>query len=439
MGRRPRTTTLKVCLNGREVGSLRRAANGAVTFAYDDAWLTWEHGFPMSLSMPLREEPYSGETVINVFDNLLPDAPSVRRQIAEGIGAGGEDAISLLAKIGRDCAGALQFLPPGVDCTAPGDLVAEPISSAGIAARIRSLATTPLGLSADNDAFRISIAGAQDKTALLLLNGKWMSPKGMTPTTHILKPQIGVRPFGMGLEIDLSRSVENEQFCMTFCEAIGLPTARSSIADFAGVRVFVSERFDRQWTKDGRLLRLPQEDFCQALGVSPSAKYESAGGPGIGACMNLLQASDSPREDRRLFMKAVIVYWILGATDAHAKNFSIRLNPGGGFRLAPLYDVLSTQPHVASGQLPKKHARLAMAVGKSRHYRADQILPRHFRETAEAVGFAESELDAIEKDIAGQFEDAVKAATASLPKDCPKTLSDAIAKGARDRVVLFEL
>lgn len=136
-------------------------------------------------------------------------------------------------------------------------------------------------------------------------------------------------------------------------------------------------------------------------------------------------------------MKAVLIYWVLGATDGHAKNFSIRLNPGGGFRLAPLYDVLSTQPHVASGQLTKRNAKLAMAVGKSRHYRMDEVIPRHFRETADAVGFAKSELDAIEKDITDQLDDAIKAAGTSLPKDCPKTLGDAIAAGAHERVALF--
>jgi serine/threonine-protein kinase HipA len=436
---RPRSTTLKVCLNGRHVGALRRAGNGAVTFAYEASWLSWEHSFPISISMPLREENYSGDAVSNVFDNLLPDAPSVRKRIAERVAAGGDDAISLLAKIGRDCVGALQFLPPDADCTLPGEIEANAVSDADIANIVKSLATAPLGLSENDDAFRISIAGAQEKTALLLMNGKWMSPTGVTPTTHILKPQIGVRPFAMGVEIDLTRSVENEQYCMTFCEAIGLPTARSRIVDFNGVRVFVSERFDRQWTKDGRLLRLPQEDFCQALGISSSDKYEASGGPGISACMKLLQASDSPQEDRRIFMKAVLIYWVLGATDGHAKNFSIRMNPGGRFRLAPLYDVLSTQPHVATGQLTKKNAKLAMAVGKSRHYRMDEVIPRHFRETADAVGFARSELDAIEEDISSKLESAIKTAAASLPKDCPKALGDAIAAGARERVALLAL
>src|ERR1700755_2205849 len=156
MARRPTTITLKVCLNGRHVGMLRRAANGAVTFAYEASWLAWQHAFAISLAMPLREQTYSGNTVSNVFDNLLPDAAPIRRQIAERVAAGGEDAISLLAKIGRDCVGALQFLPPTADCSPAGDIEANAISDAEIAERLRNLATAPLGLSDDDDTFRIS-------------------------------------------------------------------------------------------------------------------------------------------------------------------------------------------------------------------------------------------------------------------------------------------
>ncbi|RYZ11039.1 MAG: type II toxin-antitoxin system HipA family toxin [Alphaproteobacteria bacterium] len=437
MARRLSSITLEVCLNGRRVGALRSNANGAVSFAYDATWLSWEHAFAISLSMPLTEESYRGSTVLAVFDNLLPDGVSIRRQIATRVGANGDDIISLLAKIGSDCVGALQFLPEATACTVSGNINAVPITNAAIATRIRGLAAAPLGLTEEDEAFRISLAGAQEKTALLRVDGAWRLPHGATPTTHILKPQIGRRPFGLGIEIDLPDSVENEQFCMAFCKAVDLPTAVTSIANFAGVRVLVSERFDRVWTQDGRLLRRPQEDFCQALGFASSQKYEENGGPSIAACMGLLQGSNNPHEDRRTFMKAILVYWVLGATDAHAKNFSIHLNPGGGFRLAPLYDVLSTQPHVTSGQLPHRSARLAMAVGNNRRYRVDQIVPRYFRETAAAVGFPAADLTAVEREITGALEPALRAAKASLPANFPSAMGDAIAAGARSRAGLF--
>lgn len=437
MARRPSSITLEVCLNGRRVGAIRSAADGAVSFAYDATWLAWEHTFAISLSMPLTEETYRGAAVLAVFDNLLPDGVSIRRQIATRVGAEGDDIISLLAKIGSDCVGALQFLPASTACTEPGAIDAAPLTDDAIAAKIRGLASAPLGLTADNEAFRISLAGAQEKTALLRVDSAWRLPRGVTPTTHILKPQIGVRPFGLGIEIDLSDSVENEQFCMAFCRGIGLPTAVTSIADFAGVRVLVSERFDRVWTHDGRLLRQPQEDFCQALGFASTKKYEENGGPGIAACMNLLQGSNDPQADRRTFMKAVLAFWVLGATDGHAKNFSIQHSPGGGFRLAPLYDVLSTQPHVTSRQLERRNAKLAMAVGSSHHRRVDQIVPRHLRETAAAVGFPAADLTAIEREIAGTLDAALGAAKASLPARFPAAMGDAIAAGARSRAALL--
>jgi serine/threonine-protein kinase HipA len=430
---------LTLCLNGRTVGAVRRAGNGTVTFDYDNAWLEWRHAFPISQSLPLREESFTGETVTNVFDNLLPDSMPIRRQIAERVGAGGVDPISLLEKIGRDCVGALQFLPAGQDCSPSGEVQGKALSPKQIAALMKSLAAAPLGLTSEDETFRISIAGAQEKTALLYLKGKWILPAGMTPSTHILKPQIGKRSLGMGQEIDLTHSVENEHFCMTFCTALGLPTSKSRIIDFGGERVFVSERFDRRWTREGNLLRLPQEDFCQALNVPSTLKYEASGGPGIEAGMKLLQASDSPQADRRTFFKSLLAFWVLGATDGHAKNFSILLSPGGGFSLAPLYDILSTEPHVANGELPKKNARLAMAVGKGRHYRVDEIVPRHFRETANMVGFPSTELVAVEKEIAEGAEGALAAAKARLPKDCPQALPNAIAAGVRARVALLKL
>lgn len=437
MARRPSSTTLEVCLNGRRVGALHSAASGAVSFAYDATWLNWEHAFAISLSMPLTEEAYRGSTALAVFDNLLPDGISIRRQIATRVGADGDDIISLLAKIGSDCVGALQFLPASTACTEPGAIDAAPITNNAIAAKIRGLASAPLGLTEDDEAFRISLAGAQEKTALLRVDSAWKLPRGVTPTTHILKPQIGVRAFGLGVEIDLSDSVENEQFCMAFCKGIGLPTAVTSIADFAGVRVLVSERFDRTWTSDRRLLRLPQEDFCQALGFPPTKKYEENGGPGIAACMSLLQGSNDPQADRKTFMKAILAFWVLGATDGHAKNFSIRLIPGGGFRLAPLYDVLSTQPHVSSRQLQLSNAKLAMAVGNSGYHRVDQIVPRHLRETATAVGLPAADMTAIEREIVESLDPALRAAKASLPANFPAAMGDAIAAGARARAALF--
>lgn len=387
MAKRKSRIPLNVFLNGRLVGRLSRQSNGAISFQYDQAWLDWEGAIPVSLSMPLRETVFTGDTVIAVFDNLLPDNDAIRRRLAERSHAEGYDAYSLLSAVGRDCVGALQFLPDGSAPDAIGAISGREVSEEEIAKMLDGLAAHPLGIT-DDEEFRISLAGAQEKTALLRHNGKWMIPHGTTPTTHILKPAIGKLPNGM----DLSDSVENEHACMQITAALGLPTAKTEVHEFGGKKVLVVERFDRIWTEDGRLLRRPQEDMCQALGIPPTRKYESDGGAGIKQIMELLKASDTPEEDRLTFFKAQIVFWLIGATDGHAKNFSIFLASGGRFRLAPLYDVMSTQPYLDAGQLQRKNMRMAMAIGDKRRYRVDEILPRHFEQIAVTCGYS---IDAI--------------------------------------------
>ena len=267
MVRRRARTPLSVFLNARLVGRLRRLGSGAIDFQYDPSWLDWEHTLPISNSLPLREDRYLGDPVIAVFDNLLPDPEPMRRRIAERVGAEGHDAYSLLAKLGGDCVGALQILPEGREPDPAGMIEGRPVDDGEIAEKIRNLAVAPLGL--DDDAeFRISIAGTQEKTAFLYWKNQWHVPRGTTATTHIMKPQIGMLPNG----IDLSRSVENEHLCLKLTAALGLASATTEIVEFYGERVLAVERFDRLWTRDERLLRLPQEDCCQALSVPPSLK-----------------------------------------------------------------------------------------------------------------------------------------------------------------------
>lgn len=299
--------------------------------------MEWEHALPVSLSLPLREDAYRGDAVVAVFENLLPDSDALRRRVAERVGAAGTDAYGLLAAIGRDCVGALQFI--GIDDAYETDtatIKGEIITDTAIEKLLRDLSRAPLGLSRD-EAFRISVAGAQEKTALLLHKGRWWKPTSTTPTTHIFKKQIGRLPNGL----DLSSSVENEFYCLKLAEAFGLPVNKAEMHTFGDTRALVIERFDRRWTKDKRLLRLPQEDCCQALSVPPTRKYQSEGGPGLVRILDLLKGSDQPTADRITIVKAQMFFWLIGATDGHAKNFSIFLGPGGRYRLTPLYDVLT--------------------------------------------------------------------------------------------------
>lgn len=427
----PRTRVhapLNVFLNGRLVGRVTKAPSGSVDFRYDPSWLNWEHAFPISLSLPIREDRYIGESVIAVFDNLLPDSDEIRRRVAERTSADGTDPFSLLSAIGRDCVGALQFLPEGTDPGVAGAVSGDAIDDEGIAELVGGLRQAPLGMRPDR-AFRISIAGAQDKTALLLCEGEWRVPSGSTPTTHIFKPQIGMPDNG----IDFSRSVENEYFCMKFLTALGLRVANTEVLDFQGQRVLAVERFDRIWTRDGRLLRLPQEDCCQALSVPSIRRYQSDGGPGISRLLELFKACDRPDEDRVQFLKAQILFWLLAATDGHAKNFSVFLHAHGGFSRTPLYDVISVQPNLDARELRFNQAKMAMSIGNNRHYVLHTIQPRHYVQTARIAGMPAETVNALMEDIAERLPTAIDDVTAELPDDFPQAVSSSIVRGLEQR------
>jgi serine/threonine-protein kinase HipA len=421
-----------VFLNSRLVGQLRRETSGAITFQYDRSWLEWQPALPVSLSLPLREQPYVGAPVLAVFENLLPDNDSLRRQIAARARAEGTDAYSLLGAIGHDCVGALQFLPPDVQPTPAGVIDAVPVSGRQIGVILDNLATAPLGITED-ESFRISIAGAQEKTALLRWNGRWCKPRGTTATTHIFKPNIGKLPNG----VDLTSSVENEYLCLKILNALGLSAANAEMQTFGDRRVLIVERFDRLWTKDQRLLRLPQEDSCQALSVPPNLKYESEGGPGLTDILKLLRGSDEPLSDQRSFLKANIIFWLMGATDGHAKNFSIFLSPGGRFRMTPLYDVISAQPSVNSKQILWKQFRLAMAFGTKPHYQIRQIAPRHFFQTGDQAGIGRQVIESVIQELLDGAAPAVESVLASLPADFPDEIASSIEAGIKGRLRLL--
>ncbi|WP_347311657.1 HipA domain-containing protein [Defluviimonas sp. SAOS-178_SWC] len=381
MGRRSKSVALAIYLNGRRVGTLLREPDEAIAFTYHDDWLSWDHAFPVSLSLPLRPERQYGSHVVAVFDNLLPDNDKLRKTVAARMAADGTDPHSLLAAIGRDCVGAMQFVPDGEDPRDPFRLDSAPIDDGAIEALLNDLEAHPLGLDPDQ-AFRISIAGAQEKTALLRRDDAWHIPHGLTPTTHILKKRMGT----VQHSIDMTTSLENEFLCLRLAAAFGFDVNHAWIERFGETDALVIERFDRTLARDGRMLRRPQEDFCQALGVPSHLKNEQDGGPGIAASLDLLQGSVTPMPDRATFFAAQIFFWMIGATDGHAKNFSIFLDTGG-FRMTPLYDIMSAEPAFSTGQIRHQQMQLAMAVsGKSRYYRIDQIHPRHFFEVGARAG-----------------------------------------------------
>lgn len=431
MARRRRHAPLRVYQNNKLVGHLLKEPSGAIQFKYDNAWLNEKQACPISLSMPLREDAYKGEPVAAVFENLLPDSDALRRRVAEKVGANGIDAYSLLTAIGRDCVGALQFIAADDDQTLANTakIDGQSIDEEVIEALLKNLAQAPLGLNRDDD-FRISVAGAQEKTALLWYEGQWLKPHGKTPTTHIFKTQIGKLPNG----IDLSNSVENEFYCLKLVEAFGIPVNHVEMKTFGKTKSLVIRRFDRHWTKDGRLIRLPQEDCCQALSVPPTKKYQNEGGPGIAEIVELLKGSDTPERDQRRFFKAQTLFWLMGATDGHAKNFSVFLKPGGGFEMTPLYDILTAQPSVDKRQIDRNQMKLAMRVGDNNHYRINEIRIRHFVQTGTAAGLPNKLMQSVIEEIIDSAQKAIATVETALPAGFPEELGKSVETSLLERL-----
>jgi serine/threonine-protein kinase HipA len=422
---------LTVAMNGIEVGRLSMDASGAMSFRYLDSWSERPGARAISLSLPLKREIFAGERVFNFFDNLLPDSDVIRARMQARFSASSSHPFNLLAAVGRDCIGAIQLYPEYETMPDVQQLTSAPLSEGQIAAMLRSYQRAPLGMEMDTD-FRISLAGAQEKTALLWHNQKWQLPIGSTPTSHILKLPIG---FLEPRNIDLRQSNHNEWLCLEILKAYDIDVAKAQLASFEDQNVLITERFDRRWSKDGSwLMRLPQEDFCQALGVSPALKYENHGGPGIKESMELLRGSQQAIHDRETFFKLQILFWMLAAIDGHAKNFSLFIEPDSAFRMTPIYDVLSAFPLMRANSLPAAKAKMAMSVkGKSRHYHWQRIEPRHFMSTAKAVGFSAQRAQQLLMELAENTTAVISRVEMLLPHDFPAIIADSIFKGLQER------
>lgn len=434
MGRRSHSQTLHLWANGDYVGRWTVKANGDSELEYDAAWRSSERGRPISLSLPflVGNEPLKGDRVSSYFDGLLPDSDIIRKRVAARFATGSLEAFDLLAAIGRDCAGALQLLPEGVEPKGLAQVEGIVVDEDAIERHLLEVVNLERhGASEDpDDDFRISLAGAQEKDAFLWWDGKWMKPRGATPTTHIFKLPIGMVG---GKKADFTTSVDNEWLCLRLFKEYGLPTANAEIATFGTQRVLVVERFDRVRSAEGkRLFRLVQEDFCQATGTSPLLKYENDGGPGLKQMFTLLQQSQQAATDMHTLMASQLLFWMLRAPDGHAKNFSIQLLAGAGrFKLTPIYDVMSGYPVIGPGpnQWSERKLKMAMALlGNSRHYLAHSIQRRHFNSTAKKVGYGAS-AEPLLQDFIARTPAVVDKVRSELPAGFSEKVADKILGG----------
>lgn len=436
MARRSKDQKLNIWMNGIPLGYWETTRQGE-RLGYFDEWLADEQARPLSLSLPFLpgNAPYRGQLVTDYFDNLLPDNDAIRRRLAQRYRAGGVDVFQLLAKLGRDCVGAIQLLPEDEAPTDLFEINGKVLSEAEVAQCLRNTTSNQaLGQYDYEDDLRLSIAGAQEKTALLRHQGKWLLPQGSTPTTHIFKLPLGLVGH---MQADMRTSVENEWLCSKIVHAYGIPIASCEIGNFEEQKVLVVERFDRTSSRDGSwIIRLPQEDMCQATATSPLHKYQADGGPGIAQIMGLLLGSDQAEQDRKNFFKTQIVFWLLAATDGHGKNFSIAHQAGGHYRATPIYDVLSAHPVIGKGanQIAPQKAKLAMAVrSKSNHYQLDRILPRHWIAQGQQVGLSAAEVERLIEEVVGSTEGVIEAASKLIPHDFPFDIAEAIFSGMKNQ------
>jgi serine/threonine-protein kinase HipA len=389
------TGELVALLDGKEGGRVHRDARGRLAFIYSDEWRKAADAYPLSLSMPLGAKEH-GRSVIEAFLwGLLPDDERVLDRWAAKFQVSARNVFALISQVGEDCAGAVQFMTPdrlSVMRSGKEDKV-EWLDESDIAKRLQALRADHAAWRLPRDTGQFSLAGAQPKTALLLQNGRWGIPSGRLPTTHILKPPTG----------HFDGHAENEHICLMLARSFGLPTAQSKVMRFKDEIAIVIERYDRQH-KGNDIVRVHQEDICQARGIMPTKKYQNEGGPSAFDIVELLRTYSTDRQDDLdTFVAALGFNWLIAGTDAHAKNFSLLLGDRR-VRLAPLYDVASILPY---DEFDLRKVKLAMKIGGE--YKLSLVGLRQWQKFAREVRVEADELVELLASMAKQLPDEVDA------------------------------
>jgi len=377
---------LVAIIDGAVAGEIHRSRTGRLRLFYDADWRAREDAYPLSLSMPLIAAEHAHGSIEPWLWGLLPDSELTLQRWGQRFHISPRNVFALLGAVGEDCAGAVQFATPerAAALLEPVEGTVEWLAHGDVAMRLAALRADQSAGRAPGDAGQFSLAGAQPKTALLFDGERWGVPAGRTPTTHILKPPLG----------NFDGHAENEHLCLELARAFGLPAANSQVRRFGDEVAIVVERYDRRRTADG-IRRLHQEDLCQAIGLPPTMKYQNEGGPDVGQMLNAIRThSSAAQEDAWTFARALMLNWLIGGTDAHAKNFSLLIGAGGRARLAPLYDMASALPYVPD---PRK-LKLANKIGGE--YRLADIGLRQWTKLAAEARLPSADVLAVCREMA---------------------------------------
>jgi serine/threonine-protein kinase HipA len=376
---------LDVYLWDQRAGQLRLDEKRRFVFQYDAEWINKKNAIPLSLYLPLRTGIFPDDLSRPFFSNLLPEA-EIKRIIAQRLQISVNNDFAMLSSIGGECAGAVSVLPAGVVPAAkPGY---QEQNDEELRRIIADLPKRPL--MAGVEGMRLSLAGAQNKLPVYMENNRISIASGNAPSTHILKPPIR----------DMEDTAANETFCMMLAQKMGLSAPPVTLRPSPG-SLFIIERYDRSRDKDGHIVRLHQEDFCQALGFLPDQKYESEGGPSLRHCFNLLQENSiRPAADRMALLQWAIFNFLIGNADAHAKNLAM-LYTSRGPLLAPFYDLICTQVY------PDLTEKSAMRIGGEN--RPSWIRQKHWVKLGESAAIKPSLVLKTLKGMSGNIISATQA------------------------------
>lgn len=402
------SNSLNVFLNDKHIGILEKDGNGGVNFQYSD-----NINRILSLSLPIQKEPFENKQCRGFFNGLLPESEHTRIAIWKKYGINPKNDFSILQAIGYDCAGAVSFFDSD-DEQIPSKYLQEsyeidytPLSDDELEKFINELPQKPLATGIED--MRLSLAGAQDKTSVIVVNGQIGIPKDNVPTSHIIKPAIN----------GFNETIENEFICIKAAKNLGIKVPDVKIGYANKTQYFLIQRYDRE-VIDNKIKRIHQEDFCQASNIPSAYKYQAEGGVDFKRCFEILRVTSQPAVAINQFIQLMIFNYLIGNNDAHGKNFSILHYDNGEIKFAPAYDILCSEVY------PGLSNKMAMKIGG--HYKHDEILLRHFEKLANENNINFTQLKKVIKNQCKTLPDIVNGVINSFENEIGKNILSVVQK-----------
>ncbi len=402
------SNSLNVFLNDKHIGILEKDGYGGVNFQYSN-----NTDRILSLSLPIQKEPFENKQCRGFFNGLLPESEHTRITIGKKYGINPKNDFSILQAIGYDCAGAVSFFDSDDEQTASKYLQESyeidytPLSDDELEKFINELPQKPLATGIED--MRLSLAGAQDKTSVIVINGQIGIPKDNVPTSHIIKPAIN----------GFNETIENEFICIKAAKNLGIKVPDVKISYANKTKYFLIQRYDRE-VIDNKIKRIHQEDFCQASNIPSAYKYQAEGGVDFKRCFEILRATSQPAVAINQFIQLMIFNYLIGNNDAHGKNFSILHYDNGEIKFAPAYDILCSEVY------PGLSNKMSMKIGG--HYKHDEILLRHFEKLANENDISFTQLKKVIKNQCETLPDIVSGVINSFENEIGKNILSVVQK-----------